>query len=404
MKIYMIKGVEGAPGYVKQSMKLPKSWDGKTLHDVLGLFVETYNKKAEAPLDASQWHLERPKGSTLFPDDQVGAALQEYADVFVEPGAVKYKGPPAGTAAALELVEAAAREIAEKEAAEAEINAADDDGKKAQWMVKIKCVALDRGGMDVKSLWKVGDVAKVKIEPHATVGMLQNRIGLIVGAHPKHQTLRHPKDLSVALGPLDKLKEVMTEKTQLELTIIVPCVLKVITEVDADEGCVGAEAAELPPAASDADCADAEAQQRLKAEAEDKVYEDAAAAVDLLSQALALGGASAQLVCKRAEALLKAKRPLACEADATAALARNPDSAKAYKLRAKARRMLGKYDDALADFGQAQRIDFDDSIAEEQAFVSSHVKKLRLYAIAIADHAAAAEKAAAKEAAQAAKP
>ena len=71
MKIYAIKGIEGTPGYVKQSMKLPKSWDAKPLAEVLTLFAETYNKKAVEKIDSTGYHLERPLGSTLFPDDQV---------------------------------------------------------------------------------------------------------------------------------------------------------------------------------------------------------------------------------------------------------------------------------------------------------------------------------------------
>ena len=103
MKVYAIKGNDGEPGYLKQSMKLPKSWAAKPLLEVLELFCATYNKKfPDSPISKDDHHFERPKGSTLFPDDQVGAALTDYCDVWVVPGAVKYKGPPPGTAAALE--------------------------------------------------------------------------------------------------------------------------------------------------------------------------------------------------------------------------------------------------------------------------------------------------------------
>jgi suppressor of tumorigenicity protein 13 len=98
------------------------------------------------------------------------------------------------------------------------------------------------------------------------------------------------------------------------------------------------------------------------------------------------------LVCKRAEALLKAGRPAAAAADATAALAINPDSAKGYKLRGKARRLLGDYDDAAADFGQAQRIDFDDSIIADLNYVSKRAKKIRANALA-AEHNASLKEA-----------
>jgi len=147
MKIYVIKGEEGQEGYVKQSMKLPKSWDAKPLTEVLTLFVDTYNKKHEPKLCADNWHFERPRGSTLFPDDHVAAALSDYCDVWIVEGRVKYKGPPPGTAAALEEREAEERKRKEEEAARQEASAE----TKGQWNVKVKCVALDRGGMDVKS-------------------------------------------------------------------------------------------------------------------------------------------------------------------------------------------------------------------------------------------------------------
>ena len=72
-------GSEGQPGYLKQSMKLPKSWATKPLLEVLKLFCQTYNKKfPDAQIDIDAYHFERPLGSTLFPDDHVGAALTEY--------------------------------------------------------------------------------------------------------------------------------------------------------------------------------------------------------------------------------------------------------------------------------------------------------------------------------------
>ena len=90
MKIYAIYGTEGSPEYVKQSMKLPKSWADKQVKDVLGLFVETYNKKnAGAPLDAEKYHLERPLGTNVFPDELISNALSEYCDVHVVEGVVK---------------------------------------------------------------------------------------------------------------------------------------------------------------------------------------------------------------------------------------------------------------------------------------------------------------------------
>ena len=385
MKIYCIKGTEGTPGYLKQSMKLPKSWGSKPLLEVLKLFVDTHNKKfPEGAIDAGGWHLERPLGSTLFPDDHVDSALSDYCDVFCVEGAVKYKGPPPGTAAALEEKEALERA---REAEEAARRTAEEDAKlaaegklKDQWSVRVKCVALDRGGMDVKSQYKVGDVVAVTIEPHATVGMLSNRIGLMVGAHPKHQFVYHPRDRDAVLDPLAKLKDITNEKVVLELKIKMPDTRKVVEEVSDDEGCTGAEALDPPPpiAVDGEVCAQWEEQAALKNAAEElKAAGDYAGACDKLTEALALGGVSAAMCCKRAEVLLKGGRPAACVADATVALGINPDSTKAYKLRAKARRKLGDYGEAAADFGQAQKIDFDDGIIEELNYVAKRAKKIR---------------------------
>ncbi|KAJ8611959.1 hypothetical protein CTAYLR_004402 [Chrysophaeum taylorii] len=386
MKIYVIKGTEGEAGYLKQSMKLPKSWGTKPVAEVLGLFVDTYNKKhPDAAIDAGGWHLERPLGSTLYPDDQVSSTLSDYCDVWCVAGSVKYKGPPPGTAAALEAKEAEERKAREEEAARAEAarDAAEANGPDAaQWHVKVRCIELDRGGMDVKSQWKVGDVAKVTIEPHATIGMLANRLGLMVGAHPKHQHIYHPRDGGAAgaqpLSPLEKLKDAMaSDLVVLELVIKVPTVARVVEDVSDDEGFTGPEAGDLPPAFPE-ECADLDKQADLKTQAEEKLAAgDVDAALGFFSDAIALGAPSATMLCKRGDLLLKRGRPAAAAADATKALEINQDSAKAYRLRAKARRKLGQYDDSSADFGQAQRIDFDDGVVEEQTYVAKRAKKLR---------------------------
>lgn len=391
--MYIHKGREGDPGYVKQSIKLPKSWSTKQISEVLSLFVESYNKKhPEMAISSETWHLERPLGSTLYPDDQIDTTLSDYCDVWCVEGAVKYKGPPPGTAAALEAKEAEERKALEEAAAAREANSAGNGPDAATWKVKVKCVSLDRGGMDVKSQWKVGDVAAVVIEPHATVGMLSNRLGLMVGAHPKHQHIYHPGSLEKELDPLVKLKDVMaTDMVVLELVIKVPLVKRVVEDVSDDEAFTGPEEVDPPPPPSTESCEDFEKQAEIKGKAD----EEAAAgkvpeALQLYSEAIALGGASAALLCKRGELLLKAGRPSAAVADASSALEVNQDSAKAYRLRAKAYRKLGKYDESSADFGQAQRIDYDDSVVQEQSYVTRRAKKLRAKLLAEQENAAAA--------------
>jgi suppressor of tumorigenicity protein 13 len=74
---------------------------------------------------------------------------------------------------------------------------------------------------------------------------------------------------------------------------------------------------------------------------------------------------SALLYANRANALLKLQRPLAAERDCDLALAENPDSAKALRMRGQARKALGKWEEALHDLSAAQQIDFDESVVHD---------------------------------------
>ena len=73
----------------------------------------------------------------------------------------------------------------------------------------------------------------------------------------------------------------------------------------------------------------------------------------------------------------RAQRPRAAALDASAALALNPDSARAYKLRGRARRVAGDYEGAAQDLGQAQRIDFDGEVVAELKYCSARGAKIR---------------------------
>merc|ERR1712039_802627 len=83
------------------------------------------------------------------------------------------------------------------------------------------------------------------------------------------------------------------------------------------------------------------------------------------------------MLSKRAEMLLKQKRYRAVIADASSALSLNPDSAKAYRIRGKARRFLGEYEGSAEDFSQAQKIDYDDGVADMHQYVQKRAEKLR---------------------------
>ncbi|KAJ1482554.1 hypothetical protein T484DRAFT_1803539 [Baffinella frigidus] len=74
---------------------------------------------------------------------------------------------------------------------------------------------------------------------------------------------------------------------------------------------------------------------------------------------------SAMNYANRGNLFLKMKKPVAAMRDAEAALAMNPDSAKAYKVRGKARVMMGDWVQAAKDIGQGQNIDYDEDTRDD---------------------------------------
>eukprot|EP00977_Amphora_coffeiformis_P018184 scaffold6271_cov171-Amphora_coffeaeformis.AAC.10 len=79
---------------------------------------------------------------------------------------------------------------------------------------------------------------------------------------------------------------------------------------------------------------------------------------------------SALLYANRAYALLQLGRHSAAERDCDLALKENPDSAKALRMRGKARKELGKYELALKDLAASQQIDFDEGTVEDLKFLT----------------------------------
>lgn len=84
---------------------------------------------------------------------------------------------------------------------------------------------------------------------------------------------------------------------------------------------------------------------------------DTQKALDKFTEAIKIGNVSAMMYAKRADMLLKMKRPCACIADCDAALEVNPDSAKAFRIRGKAHRKLGHWEQAHNDIAVAQKLD-----------------------------------------------
>eukprot|EP01051_Picozoa_sp_SAG22_P018409 SAG22_NODE_3092_length_1947_cov_1.851190_1_plen_480_part_10 len=90
---------------------------------------------------------------------------------------------------------------------------------------------------------------------------------------------------------------------------------------------------------------------------------DFAAAAEQWGIAIALSP-SPITFAKRADCFIKMGKPVAAVRDCDAALVLNPDSAKASKVRGMAKRLLGEYEEALANLSKGQSIDYDDTAQE----------------------------------------
>lgn len=100
-------------------------------------------------------------------------------------------------------------------------------------------------------------------------------------------------------------------------------------------------------------------------------------ALEKFSEAIGLGCVSAMLIAKRGQLLLQMDRPRAAVNDCNAALAINPDSAKAFKTRARAYLKLEMLEEAHFDFQTALKIDFDDQTEEDSKEVAAKVKEMQ---------------------------
>jgi suppressor of tumorigenicity protein 13 len=256
----------------------------------------------------------------------------------------------------------------------------------SQWNIKVKIEKLDRGDVVVKNMWQEGSTVTVQIEPHATINMMKQRIAILVAAHMKHQTITNVA--GEVLDDIKKLQDVMADGATVLLHVVQPKEEEAPpVELSDDEGLIGEEEADCEPLPSKEDMAkeltdeEVDKQNGLKGEGAELLEDgDKSGALAKLTAAIAIGAPSAMMISKRAELLLKLRRPKAAASDATAALEINPDSGKAYKVRGKARRLLGDYEGAKADLDQAQKIDYDDGVADVHDYVTKRVAKLTLKA------------------------
>jgi len=256
------------------------------------------------------------------------------------------------------------------------------------WTLKVEIAVLDGQAVDPKSKWVAGDLITVQIEGHATVNMMKQRIAMIVRAHSKNQEI-----LSMDGTKLDdmlKLQDIpgMRDGGRLKVAITVPQEKELPPVVlSDDEDLFSGEEPPLPEMPAEADLAkeltdaDMDKQGELKQQAADAAEDgDLGTAVARFTEALMLGGVSAMMVSKRAEMLFKQRRYKATIADATLALTLNPDSAKAYRIRGKARRLLGEYEASASDFSQAQGIDYDDGVKDMHDYAKRRWDKIQLKA------------------------
>merc|ERR1719356_521472 len=120
-----------------------------------------------------------------------------------------------------------------------------------------------------------------------------------------------------------------------------------------------------------------DAQNAAKQAAQDAIEDgDLGKAIDKMTEAIKMGNASAMMYAKRADLLLKQKRPCASIADCDAAIEINPDSAKAYRIRGKAYRKIADWEKAHKDLSLAQKLDFDDGTEDVFKFVDARWKKI----------------------------
>ena len=145
---------------------------------------------------------------------------------------------------------------------------------------------------------------------------------------------------------------------------------------DADR--MGPESDPLPPTPKVGEELSEEQQNKvnsLKAKAIEALEDgDRKAGLEYLNQAVAVGGATAMLLTKRAELLLRLRRPVAAIRDCDNALSLNPDSGKAFRVRGLAHRALQKWERAHTDLANAQTIDFDEATEVVKRFVDEKYK------------------------------
>lgn len=113
--------------------------------------------------------------------------------------------------------------------------------------------------------------------------------------------------------------------------------------------------------------------QAMEAQSEGKLDQS----LKLWTEAIELNPTSAVLYAKRANVLLKLEKPNAAIRDANKALELNPDQALGFKIRGRAHRLLGHWEEAAKDLAMACKLDYTDEANEWLKEVTPNAKKLQ---------------------------
>ncbi|KAI2494792.1 hypothetical protein MHU86_19743 [Fragilaria crotonensis] len=172
-----------------------------------------------------------------------------------------------------------------------------------------------------------------------------------------------PQNVLDALSNLDAAEQAVVKDYITELEGIIDDFQgKASADEEADEPMD--DSPDMPPLYESGE--DYDTQSNLKMEAADLVSEGKLAeALEKYTGAVLAAPASALLYANRATVLLKLQQYAAAVRDCDEALRQNPDSAKALRVRGKARKALGQWEAALQDLSQAQQIDFDEGTVDD---------------------------------------
>ncbi|XP_022648844.1 hsc70-interacting protein-like [Varroa jacobsoni] len=153
------------------------------------------------------------------------------------------------------------------------------------------------------------------------------------------------------------------------------------SEVELDESGVVPEDddLELPMGEPDVDSSEADEEKisELRGQAAEATGEgNLDAALSLYTEAIKLSPKSAALFAKRAQILLKMKKPKNAIKDASKAIDLNPDQPLAYRIRGRAHGLLGHWEQAASDLNTSLNIDYSEEANEWLKEVAGNAKKL----------------------------